>query len=81
VRLPSWFSERYPQAAANLRLNADRLTTPFDVHETLLDVLDMERSRDRDVTAGGRRPPRAYSLFRGVPANRSCAGADIEPHW
>ena len=76
VRVPDSFKERYPHAAANLRLNADRLTTPFDLHETLLDVLDMERPRN--VTAGR---PRGYSLFQDIPDNRTCADAAIEPHW
>jgi len=76
VRLPRWFSERYPHAAANLRLNSERLTTPFDLHETLLDVVDMERSRN--MTEGR---TRAYSLFKDIPDDRTCADADIEPHW
>ena len=78
VRLPGWFSERYPRAAANLRLNSDRLTTPFDVHETLMDVIDMERLRN--VTEDRPRP-RAYSLYDNIPADRTCADADVEPHW
>ena len=76
VRIPRWFSERYPHAATNLRLNSGRLTSPFDVHETLMDVLDMKRPRDR--TDG---PPRGYSLFQEIPDNRTCADADIDPHW
>ena len=76
VRIPRWFRKRYPQAAVNLRLNSDRLTTPFDLHETFLDVVDMERSRN--LTDG---PPRAYSLFQEIPANRTCADAAIDSHW
>ena len=78
VRLPSWFSSRYPAAAANLRLNSDRLTTPFDIHETMIDVLDMQRLRN--TTAGNERP-RAYSLFQDIPDDRTCADAAVEPHW
>jgi len=77
VRVPAWFTERYPHAAASLRLNADRLTTPFDLHETLLDVVDMERRRG-NATAGR---PRGYSLFQDIPHDRMCADAGIEPHW
>ena len=76
VRIPRWFSERYPNAAANLRLNSRRLTTPFDLHETMMDVMDMERPRN--LTDG---PPRAYSLFQEIPDNRRCADAAIDPHW
>jgi len=76
VRVPRWFSERYTREAANLRLNSDRLTTPFDVHETLLDVVDMARLRDSVNTTR-----RSYSLFDNIPADRTCADADIKPHW
>jgi len=76
VRVPDWFTERYPHAAAHLRLNSHRLTTPFDVHETLLDVLDMERPRDVMAARA-----RGYSLFQDIPEDRTCADAGIEPHW
>jgi len=79
VRVPRWFAERYRRAAANLRLNSDRLTTPFDLHETLKDVVDMDRPRDL-VTDDGL-PPRGYSLFQDIPDDRTCADARIDPHW
>jgi len=77
VRVPDWFSRRYPLAGVNLRRNADRLTTPFDLHETLLDLVDM--NRPRNMTSG--RLPRGYSLFQEIPDNRTCTDAAIEPHW
>jgi len=81
VRVPRWFTGRYPCAAANLRLNADRLTTPFDLHETLKDVIDMDRPRDLLVSDDYGLPPRGYSLFQNIPNNRTCADAAIDPHW
>ena len=78
VRVPVWFSKRYPDAAANLRSNADKLTTPFDLHETFKDILDMERP-GHDLRQSRR--PRAYSLFRRIPEDRTCADAHIAPHW
>jgi len=77
VRIPRWFADKYPQAALSLHSNADRLTTPFDLHETLKDVLDMQRSRT-NLTEG---TPRSYSLFQDIPDNRTCADAAIESHW
>ena len=38
--LPRWFRGRFPAAARNLRRNARRLTTPFDLHATLRDLTD-----------------------------------------
>lgn len=37
--LPPWFETAYPMAAANLRHNIHRLTTPFDIYPTLNSVL------------------------------------------
>lgn len=41
ITLPKWLKETYPVAAANLKKNVRRLTTPFDLHETLKDLLDV----------------------------------------
>ena len=39
-RFPPSFEKTHPEAMKNLRTNAQRLSTPFDVHATFLDVLD-----------------------------------------
>lgn len=33
ISLPKWFDKVYPEEAKNLRTNADRLTTPFDIRK------------------------------------------------
>jgi phosphoglycerol transferase MdoB-like AlkP superfamily enzyme len=38
-RLPPWVETKYPNAVRNFRENAELLTTPFDVHETMEDIL------------------------------------------
>ncbi|KAH8377653.1 hypothetical protein KR093_006457 [Drosophila rubida] len=85
---PQWLKQRYPQAMANLELNAKRLTTHFDLHATLLQLLDMrqlqaselqrqaDELRDIDSTL-----PRGISLFLPVPAERNCEQAGIAAHW
>ncbi|KAL8603778.1 hypothetical protein ACOMHN_058513 [Nucella lapillus] len=74
-RFPPWFHERYPDIVRNMRTNAKRLTTPFDVHATLLDVLN------RSLTSAGRLHQKAVSLFEEVPEARTCADAGISHHW
>lgn len=63
--VPEWFRDRHPAAWENLKTNARRLTTPYDLHETLLEFVNpsgwsrldndsvAKRSRDmlRDVSA------------------------------
>ncbi|KAK7096800.1 uncharacterized protein [Littorina saxatilis] len=73
---PAWFRSRYPELYANLQLNSHRLTTPFDVHETLKDILYFD-GKDRPANVS----ERGISLFREIPERRSCAHAHILPHW
>jgi 2'-5' RNA ligase len=51
VSLPQWFRDRYKLAVANLELNArSRLTTPYDLHFTLKDLLSPANNlRDEHV--------------------------------
>ena len=87
VRLPPAFSRRHPAVARNLATNARRLTTPFDVHATFEDVIHFDESELAAAAAttaepsGDRKLPRGISLFREIPSWRTCADADVEPHW
>ena len=84
---PKWFQDVYPTAVSNLRKNANRLTTPFDIYETLLDILDLgkieklsiqKRSEELDKVE---LKPRQISLFLPVHKSRTCDEAGIDPHW
>ncbi|XP_076284101.1 uncharacterized protein LOC143210795 [Lasioglossum baleicum] len=72
---PPWFKKAYPKAYANFLHNTQYLTTPFDVHKTLENILNFETPKDGD------RHQRAISLFDKIPLERTCADAFIEPHW
>ncbi|XP_050438239.1 uncharacterized protein LOC126844248 [Adelges cooleyi] len=79
--LPKWFKAKYQVAMQNLRVNVDRLTTPYDTHKTLLDFLDLKQLEDNAVN---RRPPSrdlGHSLFTQVPENRTCESAGIPMHY
>ena len=76
LTFPQSFRTKYPDAIKHLDTNAERLTTPFDVYETLRDVLDMGRtSKPVKYT------DRAVSLLKEVPLNRTCASVGIDTHW
>jgi len=83
VRLPPSFAARHPTAGENLRFNAatGRLVTAFDVHATLLDVTSQRYTPERETNLNDGRFRRAISLFDEVPVDRTCADADIAPHW
>ncbi|KAL5005097.1 hypothetical protein ScPMuIL_018553 [Solemya velum] len=73
---PKWFHEEYPHLIRNLYNNIAKITTPFDIHETLLDILNISRTEEPlDVWSRG------MSLLRNIPINRTCESAQIPVHW
>ena len=85
--LPKWFKQIYPEAHKNLMINRRRLTTPFDVYETMQDLLDPKlleksiiQSRSKEMFEKSVLP-RSTSLFLQVSPNRTCETAGIESHW
>ena len=77
IIFPDWFLEKYPNIAETLRTNAHRLITPFDVHETIIDLLVLKG----DFKRTGNIRQRAISLLQEVPAQRTCAHAYIKHQW
>jgi hypothetical protein len=71
---PEWFRSKYREAFHNFRLNADRLTCPFDLHPTFLDILDFTGAGIGNITKRG------ISLFKEIPKSRNCVSAGIETH-
>ena len=77
VVLPPMFSDRYPEMAQSLAGNTRRLTTPFDVYETLVDLMDFTgRVRRKNVAER-----RGCTLLDVVPPERTCETATVMPHW
>lgn len=82
--IPEWFKNAYPKAVRNLNGNAVRLTTPYDLHETLLDLVDVrlladeaiEARAETDANAG-----RGTSLFIEISENKTCQTAGIPKHY
>ncbi|OAD56073.1 hypothetical protein WN48_03813, partial [Eufriesea mexicana] len=72
---PPWFKKVHPKAYENFLHNTHYLTTPFDIHKTLENILNFEEPKMGD------RHQRAISLFDKIPLDRTCANAFIEPHW
>lgn len=76
VLLPRWYQKARPAAFLNLQRNTRSLTTPFDLHETLKDLLE-------PFAAGAATSAlsRGYSLFGRIPSNRTCEDAAIPSHF
>ncbi|CAJ0582719.1 unnamed protein product, partial [Mesorhabditis spiculigera] len=65
IYLPKKLRSTYPAEMQILADNANRFTSNFDVHETLLDLIDGK-------IGSGRPNSRGSSLFLKIPANRTC---------
>ncbi|CAH1133732.1 unnamed protein product [Ceutorhynchus assimilis] len=79
MALPEWFKSSYPQAVMNLKRNVRRLTTPFDLHETLKELLDVDNLLNPSDNSNF--VSRGYSLFSNIPKTRTCKDAEIPSHW
>lgn len=84
---PSKFPRKYPSAMRNLVRNRHRLTTHFDLYETLRDLIELDTLtptaiKQRTIELAETEPmPRGISLFLPIPSSRTCYDSDIAPHW
>ncbi|GFN73914.1 hypothetical protein PoB_000042000 [Plakobranchus ocellatus] len=78
---PPSFVRDYPEAVTQLRRNRKRLTTCFDVHETLHDLLDYRNINKTASERPSSTKGRGISLFREIPRSRTCAQAGVQVHW
>lgn len=76
ISFPSWFLDANKKIRSNLIANQRRLTTPFDLHETFVDLYQMMSGDESYV-----RTPYGTSLFQEIPSDRNCHSAYILPHW
>lgn len=78
IAFPKWFREKYPKHMANLEKNTDRLTTFFDVHSLLKDIVNFQGNEaDRKVNLANR----GISLFSEIPLRRTCKDADLSEDY
>ena len=85
--LPKWFKQTYRKAYKNLLINRRRLTTTFDLYETMQDLLNPELLKKTHIKSRSKEMfensilPKSNSLFLQVSPNRTCATAGIANHW
>ncbi|CAB0015948.1 unnamed protein product [Nesidiocoris tenuis] len=77
IVLPASFKKRFPRATANLELNTKRLTTPYDLYETMWDIVDVGRLPDRTIVDMNSIRQRGMSLFYPIPETRTCHSAGV----
>jgi leucyl aminopeptidase len=84
---PKSFKQKFPLAVRNFKRNSRRLTTHFDVFETLKDLSNLDanvlnseklKKRAEDLKERAANLPRGISLFLEIPNERTCDYAGIE---
>jgi hypothetical protein len=79
IIIPEHIKRKYPHIEENLQTNENQLTSPYDLHETLMDIANSNFKEQNKINS---RPyPRGISLFRNIPKDRSCADALIGEHF
>lgn len=82
--MPPSFHENYSEAYHNLKLNSHRLTTPFDLHATLRDLVSLDEIKNEMIMSRSKEhyaEHRGISWFLPIPENRTCKSAEIDDHW
>ncbi|XP_042896591.1 uncharacterized protein [Parasteatoda tepidariorum] len=75
--MPKWFLKQNPTINKNLVINSERLTSPYDIHSTILHLASMMSKTTFSIS----KLSPGLSLFHEIPANRTCSEAGISPHW
>jgi len=79
LALPEPFRRSHPEMLDTLRANTNRLTTPFDLHETVRRLSYVNQPYDDSARrAGGRR---GVSLLDVKLGDRTCENASIAPTY
>ena len=88
IVFPKWFEDQFPQLVANVRINARRLITGFDIHRTLQHFLHLQTkatpwsneaaaAADKAADADKLSPQESFSLLTEIPMERTCEKAGI----
>ncbi|CAL1536954.1 unnamed protein product [Lymnaea stagnalis] len=77
LTFPQWFLQKYPDVAQNLKTNTMRLTTHFDTHATLQDLIYFKSP----ATPPTVRKKHGISLFQEIPKRRKCEDIPIPPEF
>ncbi|CAL4129784.1 unnamed protein product, partial [Meganyctiphanes norvegica] len=79
--LPHSFRDKYKQAFRNLQNNAHKLTSNYDIYETLLDIAHLRFMDLKYVNSTVNTTQRGISLFKNIPDTRTCGSAGIPTHF
>ena len=73
ISLPPSLRHTHAHLYDNLQNNSHKLTTPYDVHEMLLELIGLQGEHKQSA--------RGQSLFTNISETRTCAQAGVQSHW
>ena len=76
---PFTFRQQYINEHHNLRVNQDRLITPYDVYITLADILKLSSNSREEIKSEG--CEQCTSLLAQISANRTCTDISVGEYW
>ncbi|XP_044258262.1 uncharacterized protein LOC123007195 isoform X2 [Tribolium madens] len=79
LHFPPTFKQQYSKEYQNFLINTRRLTTPFDLHMTLQDVIRFANQSYK--VHPSQACPKCHSLFKEIQESRTCEDAAIDQHW
>ena len=82
IWVPEWFKQNHPDIYNNLETNSKRLTSSFDLHLTLREILRLSTDHNASL-AVDKCPgcPKCCSLFSEASEDRTCEDAGITANW
>ncbi|KAH8326745.1 hypothetical protein KR067_012756 [Drosophila pandora] len=80
IYLPPWFRSQYPEYANALEVNMNRLSSNYDLHNTLKHIIELG-SPDEPQLPQAHDCPKCQSLFKPLPELRVCEDAGIPEHY
>ncbi|KAK3609151.1 hypothetical protein CHS0354_002130 [Potamilus streckersoni] len=78
IYLPEKLKRNYPHLDKNMQTNTERLVTPFDLHQTIHDII---YGRYNGTLAKTDQGLEKISLFTSLPEARSCEDAGIPENY
>lgn len=79
MHVPYTFQQLYSNEYNNLKINQVRLTTPYDFHLTMSNIVQL--SKDMAEITPSEACSGCSSLFNEKPVNRTCADAGVTDKW
>ncbi|XP_017083069.2 uncharacterized protein LOC108115944 [Drosophila eugracilis] len=81
IYLPPWFRDQYPDYVNALKLNQNRLTSNYDLHNTLKHIIEMGGTPDGLTLPKAADCPKCQSIFHPIDESRTCEDAGIPEHY